>query len=411
MENVTSRILQFNERRTEPTVTLKYDVMTENPFRFYRGTNHIFYEDLSSLENIPDSPASLICGDLHLENFGSFKSDNRQVYFDLNDFDEALVAPVIWELYRMVTSIFVAFESLDIDEKKAIHMAELFLKTYGETLKKGKADYVEAGSAQGIVKEFLSAVCKRKQKDILAKKTTGHKDKLEILLDDPRHIELDKASKFDLMSHMTEWLRHDGDTPYNYKVIDAVFRLAGTGSLGVKRYAILLKSLNDTGEKYLLLDMKQAIPTCVQPFIHIKQPDWENEADRVVTIQKVMQNRSPALLSTTFYKDYHYIVEEIQPTKDKINFKFVKKDYRNMCRVIMDMAVLTASSQLRSAGRMGSSLPEDFMEFGRDKSWQKEVLRYATRYSRVFKGDFENYKKDYKKGFLKNRETLLKMIV
>ena len=411
MENITSRILQFNEIRTEPTVTLKYEVMTESLFRFYRGTNHIFYEDLSNLENIPPSPLSLVCGDLHLENFGSFKSDNRQVYFDLNDFDEALVAPAIYEMYRMVTSIFVAFESLDIDEKKAVHMAELFLKTYGETLQEGKADYIEASSARGIVKEFLRAVCKRKQKDILAKKTTGHKDKLEILLDDPRHIELDKVSKSDLMSHVTEWLKHDGDTPYNYKVMDVVFRLAGTGSVGVKRYAILLKSLNETGEKYLLLDMKQATPSCLQSFVHIQQPDWENEADRVVTIQKIMQNRSPALLSTMFYKDYHYIVEEIQPTKDKIDFRLIKKDYRSMCRVIMDMAQLTASSQLRSAGRMRSSLPEDFMEFGRDKSWQQEVLKYAMRYSHVFKTDFENYKKDFKKGFLKSREPLLKMIV
>jgi uncharacterized protein (DUF2252 family) len=208
------------------------------------------------------------------------------------------------------------------------------------------------------------------------------------------------------MSHITGWLKYDGDSPYNYKVIDAVFRLAGTGSLGVKRYAILLKSLNKTGEKYLLLDVKQATPSCLQPLIHIKQPDWENEADRVVTIQKIMQNRSPALLSTTFYNDYQFIVEEIQPTRDKINFKFVKKDYRSMCRVIIDMAVLTASSQLRSAGRMGSSLPEDFMEFGKNKSWQENVLKYAMRYSHVFKGYFENYKKDYKRGFPKNREAI-----
>ena len=341
-----------------------------------------------------------------MENFGSFKSDNRQVYFDLNDFDEGLVAPAIWEIYRMVTSIFVAFESLDIEGNKAVHMAELFLKTYGDALKKGKPDYIEQNTAKGIVKDFLSAVCKRKQKDILEKKTGGHKGKLELLLDDPRHIELDKSTKYQLMSHITDWLKHDGDSPYNYKVIDAVFRLAGTGSLGLKRYAVLLKSLNENGEKYLLLDVKQAVPSCLQPFIQIKQPIWEHEADRVVTIQKIMQNRSAALLSTMFYNDNQYIVEEIQPTRDKINFKLVKKDYRNMCRVIIDMAVLTASSQLRSAGRKGSSLPEDFMEFGRDKAWQQEVLNYTMRYSHVFKGDFENYKKDYIKGHLKNREIL-----
>ena len=407
MENITARILEFNATRTEPTISLKYDAMAENLFRFYRGTNHIFYEDLSNLEDKPGSPVSLICGDLHLENFGSFRGDNRQVYFDLNDFDEALVAPAIWEIYRMITSIFVAFETLDIDEKKALHMAELFLKTYGEILHKGKPDYIEPVTARGIVKEFLNAVCKRKQKDILDKRTTVNKDKLEILLDDPRHIELKKSDKFELMSHVTEWLKNDGASPYNYKVIDAVFRLAGTGSLGLKRYAILLKSLNETGEKYLLLDMKQAMPSSLQPFIQIKQPDWENEADRVVRIQKIMQNRSPALLSTSLYRDYHFLVEEIQPTKDKINFKLVKNNYRDMCRVIIDMATLTASSQLRSAGRMGTSLPEDFMEFGKDRSWHSGVLNYAVRYSHVFKGDFENYKKDYKKGLLKNHAAVL----
>ena len=78
------------------------------------------------------------------------------------------------------------------------------------------------------------------------KKRGGHKGKLELLLDDPRHIELNKSTKYQLMSHITEWLKHDEDSPYNYKVIDAVFRLAGTGSLGLKRYAILLKSLNET---------------------------------------------------------------------------------------------------------------------------------------------------------------------
>jgi uncharacterized protein (DUF2252 family) len=407
MENITSRILEFNESRTEPTISLKYDAMVESLFRFYRGTNHIFYEDLSNLVDIPASPVSLICGDLHLENFGSFKGENRQVYFDLNDFDEALIAPAIWEIYRMVTSIFVAFETLDIEGKKARHMAELFLKTYSESLQKGKVDYIEPVTAQGIVKDFLLTVSKRKQKDILSKKTTGNKDKLEILLDDPRHIELKKPDKFELMAHFTEWLKNDGSTPYNYKVIDVVFRIAGTGSLGTKRYAILLKSLNETGEKYLLLDMKQAMPSSVQPFISLKQPDWENEAERVVEIQKIMQNRSPALLSTTFYKDYHYMVEEIQPTKDKINLKLLKNNYRDMCRIITDMAVLTASSQLRSAGRMGSSSPEDFMRFGKDKGWQPEVLKYALRYSHVFKGDFENYKKDYKKGFLKSKEIIV----
>src|SRR3978361_615857 len=128
--------------------------------------------------------------------------------------------------------------------------------------------------------------------------------------------------------------------PYNYKPVDAVFRVAGTGSLGVSRYAVLLKSLNDTGEKYMLIDMKQAKPSSLNPYLDVLQPAWLSEAERVVSIQKRMQNRPPALLSTTIFKNESYVVQEMEPVKDSINFKLLKKDYRNMYQVIDDMAML-----------------------------------------------------------------------
>ena len=86
--------------------------MAQNAFAFYRGTCHLFYEDLQSDHTLPASPLTWICGDLHLENFGSYRGQNKMVYFDLNDFDEALLAPACFELVRMVTSIFIGFESL-----------------------------------------------------------------------------------------------------------------------------------------------------------------------------------------------------------------------------------------------------------------------------------------------------------
>jgi|SRR6185437_7329905 len=76
--------------------------MRENLFRFIRGTAHLFYEDLAGAANFPGGPVSWIRGDLHLENFGSFRADNNQVYFDLNDFDEAILAPISWEIVRLL---------------------------------------------------------------------------------------------------------------------------------------------------------------------------------------------------------------------------------------------------------------------------------------------------------------------
>src|ERR1700760_2513009 len=148
MHDVTKRIIAFNESRLAKMRPLKYRLMMENAFRFFRGTCHLFYEDLAAAEGFPKAPPGWICGDLHLENFGSYRRDNNQVYFDLNDFDEAILAPVTWEVVRLVTSIFVGFESLGIEARRAEKMAKLYLKSYAANLATGKPDYVEAAMAR-----------------------------------------------------------------------------------------------------------------------------------------------------------------------------------------------------------------------------------------------------------------------
>ena len=401
MEDISRRIIDFNKDRLPKLVQLKYEAMTENLFRFYRGTNHVFYEDLKRSDAIPFSPSTWISGDLHLENFGTYKSDNRLVYFDLNDFDEAVLAPAAFELVRIVTSIFIAFESLQINQKKAFNMAQLFIKTYAAKLAKGKPNYIEPQTAKGIVQEFLTAVSKRKQKEILEKRTILKKNKLEILSDDPRHIKLTEDVKTALFNHITAWLKNDGDSPYNYKVTDAVFRIAGTGSLGLKRYALLLKSLNKTGEKYLLIDMKQSAPPSLLPYIDIPQPVWKSESERIVNIQQIMQNRPPALLSTTIFQEESFVIQEMQPVKDSINFKLIKKAYRNIYQVIDDMAMLTASSQLRSAGRQGSANADELIAFGKNDQWQETILNYAINYAHEVKKYYIHFLKDYKSGIFK----------
>ena len=381
MNNVTERIIAFNESRLTKMRPLKYRLMQENPFRFFRGTCHLFYEDLAAAGELPRGPLGWICGDLHLENFGSYRSDNNQVYFDLNDFDEAILAPVTWEVVRLVTSIFVGFESLGIEARRAEKMARLFLKSYAATLAAGKADYAEAATARGIICDFLTAVAKRKQRMILAKKACLRKKRVQILTDNPKHFKLPRDTKRALIEHVTSWLKVDEHSPYNYEVVDAVFRLAGTGSIGVERYAFLLKSLNETGFKYILLDMKEAVPSSLTPYEFSPQPAWRSEADRVISAQRRMQNRCPALLSTSMFRGKPFIMQEMQPAKDSINFRLLRDRYRDMYSVIDSMAMLTASAQLRSSGQDGSAITDELKAFGRDKGWQDAILTYAGQYA------------------------------
>ncbi|HZZ74338.1 MAG TPA: DUF2252 family protein, partial [Puia sp.] len=280
MDSCFKRIELFNQGRIPDMLRVKYKLMEGDAFRFFRGSNHLFFEDLAVNNPLPPSPISWLCGDLHLENFGSFKGDNRLVYFDMNDFDDALLGPAVCDVARLVCSIFIAFESLQIEEDKAVNMGKLFLKIYSETLEKGKARYIEPQTAKGIVYKFLTAVSKRKDKQILRKRTIVKKDSLSILLAHPRHFALDSGLKKELIVYLNDWLQNNSYTPYNFEVQDVAFRMAGTGSLGLKRYLFLLRSNNREG-KHMLMEMKQSMEPAPKKYIKTQQPQWTSESERV----------------------------------------------------------------------------------------------------------------------------------
>ncbi|SHN37335.1 DUF2252 family protein [Mucilaginibacter sp. OK098] len=397
MAKLSERLKLFNDHLLPEMIKLKYDAMAENVFRYYRGTCHLFYEDLSAGKKFPTSPITWICGDLHLENYGSYKADNKLVYFDLNDFDESILAPVAWELARMITSIFVAFDALDIEQEKTNNMAQLFIKTYAATLSKGKATSIEPRTAKGIVRDFLTAAAESKETIILQKCTDKKKKKVVLSLSGESQLKIPKNLRLVLMDHVQQWIEKSSDSPYNYKVKGAVFRLAGTGSIGVKRYLFLLKSTN-TKNKYLLVDMKQSRPSSLSPYVEIKQPEWESDADRIISVQRRMQNVSASLLSSTLFKGEPFVIQELQPVKDAIKFKLIRDQYRDIYQVISDMAVLTASAQLRSGGMNGSATIDELKAFGNNINWQQTLFDYCFKYGNKVKTDYQQYLEDYKNG-------------
>ncbi|HWD87829.1 MAG TPA: DUF2252 family protein [Mucilaginibacter sp.] len=399
MNTIAERIIAFNKGRLPEMLELKYKTMTESAFRFYRATCHLFYEDLAKVDNFPGSPLTWICGDLHLENFGSFKGDNRLVYFDLDDFDEAILAPCLWEISRMVTSMFVGFADLPIYQRETLAMAKRFINHYANTLATGKAVSIDPRTATGIVCSFLEKVGDRKQKELLKKRTLTQRGKIGLLAKYEKHKEVDITLKRELKEHIASWIKTSPLEKHGFKAIDCVFRIAGTGSLGVKRYVFLLKR-GDRKGKYLLLDMKQAIPSSLQPYVNIKQPRWKNEADRVIQLKRRMQYMPPALLGTTLFKGDNYIVQEMQPEDDAIEFDAIKDCYKDVGRVIEDMAILAASAQLRATGRQGSSIADELIRFGQNNTWHDALLDYAEKYAQQVKRDYTQYLTDYESGKL-----------
>ena len=152
--------------------------------------------------------------------------------------------------------------------------------------------------------------------------------------------------------------------------------------------------------------MKQAKPSSLAPYVEMALPNWKHEADRVVTVQQLMQNRPPALLSTTLFLDESYIIQEMQPTKDSIPFKLIRKQYRDMCQVIDDMGMLTASAQLRSSGRMGSANADALIEWGKSDHWEEPLISYATEYARLTMKNYLDFLRSYKAGIFEHGRDL-----
>ena len=108
VQRVAQSILDYNRGRDPEMLQRKFELLRADSYAFFRGTCHLFYQNLPRHAALATAPALLVCGDLHLENFGVYKGDNRLAYFDLSDFDEATLAPFTFDVLRFVSSIHVA---------------------------------------------------------------------------------------------------------------------------------------------------------------------------------------------------------------------------------------------------------------------------------------------------------------
>ena len=141
---VTARILRYHEGRAPDLLERKYAAMAATPFAFYRGSCQLFVDAWPSRTALNDTPAIWSCGDLHFENLGCYKGDNRLAYFDLNDFDEAALLPIAWDLTRFAASVLVGAPQLRVSAGDAADLAKLYLRLVRGHAREGKGALARA---------------------------------------------------------------------------------------------------------------------------------------------------------------------------------------------------------------------------------------------------------------------------
>jgi len=392
---ICQRIQKFNSNpeRDQELLQLKYKKMKENPFVFLRGSCHLFYEDWPSNSPLNQAPLSWICGDLHLENFGSYKGDNRLTYFDVNDFDESVLAPCTFDVTRLITSLFLAVDEIKSFSADPLALATLFLNSYTTGLGNGKARWIERDTAEGLVEVLLNEVQDKKRAKFLDKKAPVNNEnvrKIEIKQDKTRPV---TSSTFNDVKTALQKFAESQEHPEFFELIDIVWRIAGTGSLGLKRYLVLVEGKGSPDDNYLL-DLKQSIPPSLTTFIsYFSQSRWNNESQRIIANQKKMQAIAPALLHSLEINGEFFVMREYQPTEDKIDLTSsdLNLDQQSLEKLMTTLGNIVAWSHLRSSGRNGSANAEALVDFAQDNWWHQEILNYADSYSQTVRADHQQF--------------------
>ena len=377
--DIAQRIFRYNAGRDPALLELKYARIAADPFAFLRGTCHLFYADWRGGRALDAAPNAWICGDLHLENFGSYKGDNRLAYFDLNDFDEAALAPCTWEIARFLVSLHVAARSLGLHLREARALSRRFLDAYVAALVDGKPRWIERSIATGMIGALLAQVEQRRRKDFLNRHTERDGKRRRLLIDGKHLLRLDKDEREALLAWCRRYARRQDDGGV-FEPLDAARRVAGTGSLGLARYALLVCGGGRPNGNYLL-DLKLAGTSSVGRRLAKRQPSWANEAARIVDVQWRAQAIAPAFISAVNYAGREFVLKELQPVQDRLDLAAVHGNTAVLGETMQMMGKLVAWSALRTSGRRGAANADDLIAFAQLSTWTKPLIEYVEDYT------------------------------
>ncbi|HTS80759.1 MAG TPA: DUF2252 family protein [Myxococcaceae bacterium] len=335
-------------RRLPLLLARKQARMSASPFAFLRGSAPLFYRILRNAPRLARGPddEGLLCGDLHLENFGAYRPDRPsprgdRVVFDLNDLDEAFFGPLHLDLLRVLTSVLLAARSWGCTVSGALELAGELLDGYRRTRASGRLP-----PPPRPVTELLALVAARKRRELLDRRTRtvhGHRrfQLGETLLPLPRSIRTACARGFTRFAR--EEIARAGHPPERFRVLDVAFRVAGTGSLGTFRVAVLVEG-HGAPHGAWMFDMKGMGESAGTAFA--TRPA-EPGPDRVVHALRTLLRHPPTMLGAVRVLGHGLLVRRLTPQEDRLDWETLSETQR--APTLGFLGALTAAAHRRGA--------------------------------------------------------------
>lgn len=393
-----------NIGRIPELAPLRYGRMLVSPFTFFRGTAAIMAGDLAT------TPYTKVrvqaCGDSHLLNFGAFNTPERNVVFDLNDFDETLPAPWEWDVKRLAVSYVLAARDNGLKEKFAVSTAQIVARAYRKKMLEysrmsildiwyDRIDWstlIEKTSDPTQLKKIKAKTEKASRRTIqgyyfpkMAEESAGghtFKDSPPTLY----HLKGAESDAFrkrtmDAMELYKKTLPDDKQRLLDrYKLADVAIKVVGVGSVGTT-CAVALMLAPDT--EPLILQLKEARASVLEPFAG--KSEFENHGQRVVVGQKMIQSASDIFLGWTQFDDgKHFYIRQLRDGKVKLEPE--NWDGQRMEEVAELMGLVLARAHARSGD---AALLSGYL--GEESTFEEAIADFAIAYSDQVEKDYEKF--------------------
>src|SRR5258708_4273776 len=318
----TCILIPQNASRLPELVPLRFARMLADPFSFYRGSAAVMAADLAATPSIGSEV--MVCGDAQISNFGMYAAPHRAIVFDLNDFDEAAVAPAEWDVKRLITSAIIGGRHAEYPAKAIRTCVEQALVAYQTALEAtlemdvlsryylrlepehytGEVSKPMLGVIQRTTSRARQSTSERVFKKIME---TGPDGTLRLREAPPVLQHVDEEIEAPLVEAVEEYLAAvPADIALllsHFRITDVALRVVGVGSVGTRCYLVILVGPDNTP---LILQIKEATRSVLDEFGGLPQPDSltaavgaKGQGVRGVDGQQILQRMSDIFLGTT----------------------------------------------------------------------------------------------------------------
>ncbi|HEY1295683.1 MAG TPA: DUF2252 domain-containing protein [Chloroflexota bacterium] len=401
--------------RLPDLVPVRYQRMLASPFAFFRGGAAIMAMDLAT---VPRTPLhTQLCGDAHLVNFGVYGSPEREMLFDINDFDETLPGPFEWDLKRLLSSFVLAGRSNGFKRSESRATAAAAAAAYREAMQRLASmgtlavwyshvtvedviGALGAGRPRHDAVEWMQQTRSNTSIKALNRLTHLVNGRREIVDDPPLldRIPLDSTEHADFVarfrtgfhqyrSSLSLERRHLLD---HFRVIDLARKVVGVGSVGTRSYIVLLEgsSIDDP----LFLQVKEAQPSVMEAYLG--KGGFDNHGERVVVGQRWMQAASDIFLGwQRGDPDRDFYVRQLQDLKGSVPVESVAP------AGLMLYARVCGSTLARAHARSGDSV-QMAAYIGSGPSLDAALVEFAEAYADQCESDYKEFAAACKSGRL-----------